>query len=80
MHGAVDAEALLGAVDESLWKHGADVDIRKALAATHVRRHPENPQLPPSGFDTDNPCSPVSIVSTSVWRSLETWYPKAFGA
>jgi hypothetical protein len=69
-----------GAADKSLGKDGAHVDIRKALAATLERRHPENPQLPPSGFDTHNPCSPVSIVSTSVWRSLETWYPKAFGA
>jgi hypothetical protein len=58
----------------------ADVDIRNALAATLERRHPENPQLFPSGFDTVNPRLPVSIVSISVWRRLETWHPKAFGA
>ena len=62
MHGAVDAEALPGAIDESLGKDGADVDIRQALFATHERRHPKNPKFPHPGFDTDDLCLPVSIA------------------
>src|SRR5262249_59961783 len=62
MHGAVDAEALPGAIDESLGKDGADVDIRKALAATRERRHPESPRFPhPDSTPTIFVCRSLSL-------------------
>ena len=54
MHGKVDAEALLGAVDEFLAERGADVGIRDGLAVTHDRRHAENAELLPPRLDADN--------------------------
>ena len=69
-----------GAAEKSLGKDGADVDIRKALPPRLRGVIPKTPSFPPNGFDADNPCLPVSIVSTSVWQSLERWYPKPFGA
>jgi hypothetical protein len=62
MQGAVDAEVLLGAIDESLGKDGADVDIGKALAATHERRHPENLWFPhPDSTPTIFVCRSLSL-------------------
>ena len=54
VHRKVDAEALLGAIDEFLAEGGADVDIRDALAVAHDRRHAENAQRFAPGFDADD--------------------------
>ena len=50
----VDAETLLGAVDEFLAEGGADVGIRYDLAVAHDRRHAENAERLPAGFDADD--------------------------
>ena len=54
MHREVDAEALLGAIDEFLAESGADVDIRQRLAVAHDRRHAENRERFATRFDADD--------------------------
>ena len=54
IHGKVDAEALLGAIDEFLAESGADVDIGKRLAVAHDRRHAENRERFSPRFDADD--------------------------
>ena len=54
VHGEVDAEALFGPVDEFLAEGRTDVDIRKALAVTHDRRHAEDAEHFPPGFHSDD--------------------------
>src|SRR3979411_51754 len=54
MHGQIDAEALLGAIDELLAKRNADVGDGNAFSVAHDRRHGENRQRIPPGFDADN--------------------------
>ena len=50
----VDAEALLGAIDEFLAEGGADVDRRHAVSVAHDRRDAENAERLPAGFDADD--------------------------
>jgi hypothetical protein len=54
IHGQIDAEAPLGAIDELLAEGNADVGNREALAVAHDRRHRENAEQLPPGFDADN--------------------------
>src|SRR3954464_4447163 len=54
MYGKVDAEALLGPVDEFLAKGGADVGGREDFSVTQDRCNGKNAQRFPTGFDTDN--------------------------
>ena len=54
MHGEVDAEALLGAIDEFLAEGGANVDGCQALAVAQDRRHAENAQRLAARFDADD--------------------------
>jgi hypothetical protein len=54
IHGQIDAEALLGAIDELLAEGDADIGDGEALAVTHDRRHRENAEQLPPGFDADN--------------------------
>src|SRR6478752_6280251 len=50
----VDAEALLGAIDEFLAEGGADVDIGQRLAVSHDRRHAEDRKRLAAGLDADD--------------------------
>ena len=50
----VDAEALLGAIDEFLAEGGPDVDIGQRLAVAHDRRHAEDRELLATGLDADD--------------------------
>src|SRR5207248_6700510 len=54
IHGQIDTEALLGAVDELRAEGNADVSDGEALAVAHDRRHRENAEQLPPGFDADN--------------------------
>ena len=54
MHGEVDAEAMLGAIDELLAEGDADIGNRKALSVLHDRRHGENTERIPPGFNADD--------------------------
>ncbi len=54
VHGEIDAEALLGAIDELLAKGNADIGDGEALPVAHDRRHGENTERIPSGFDADD--------------------------
>jgi hypothetical protein len=54
MHGEVDAEALLGAVDEFLAEGDADIDIAQRLAVTHDRGHAEDRKRLAGGLDADD--------------------------
>jgi hypothetical protein len=54
IHRQIDAEAQLGIVDEWLAKGNADVDDADAPAVAHDRRHGEDAERIPPGFDADN--------------------------
>ena len=54
MDRKVDAEALLGAIDEFLAEGGADVDRRHALSVAHDRRYAENAERLPAGLDAND--------------------------
>ena len=54
MHGEVDAETLLGALDELLAESCPDVDICKRLAVAHDRCHAENRERFATRFHADD--------------------------
>ena len=54
MYGKVDAEALLGALDEFLAESDPDIGIGDTLAVAHDRRHGENAERIPARFDADD--------------------------
>jgi hypothetical protein len=54
MHGEVDAEALLGAIDEFLAKSGPDIGNRKTLAVANDRSDAEGNERIPPRLDADD--------------------------
>jgi hypothetical protein len=62
VHGKVDAEALLDAIDEVLAEADADVGIGENLAVAHDRRHAEDAQRIASQLDADDlPAGPQRL-------------------
>ena len=54
MHGEVDTEALLGAIDEFLAEGGPDIGNREALAVAHDRRDAEGNERVARRLDADD--------------------------
>ena len=79
MHGEIDAEALLGAIDEFLAERDTDVGEADALAVPHDRRHGEDAEVS-RPISTPTIDLPVLIDSTTVTRRAEMSSPNNFGA
>ena len=80
MHGEIDAEALLGVVDEILAERHADIDHRDALAVADDRRDGEIRQRIAPRFDADDRLARSCCASTTVVRRDEMSSPNAFGS
>ena len=79
MHGEIDAEALLDAVDELLAEGNADIGDGDAFSVAHDRRHGENAQRIPSGFDADDRFAGLVRLHHGA-RRAEMSSPNSFGA
>ena len=79
MHGEIDAETLLGMVDEFLAENRADVERRDALAVTDDRRDCEDAERIAALFDADEGFA-VRSRSTTAERRDEISSPNALGS
>ena len=78
VHGEVDAEALLGAVDEFLAEGDADVGIARLLPSRMIGVMPKMPSASRPG-STPTIGLPVLFASTTVRRRAEMSSPNDFG-